>query len=190
MALEKPEYEVLQTDGDLELRRYAPYIVAATRVEGEFDRAGNEGFRRLADYIFGSNRKRESLEMTAPVTQETSEKIAMTAPVGMDRQGDAWRITFMMPSQYTLATLPEPLDERIELQEVAGGLFAALRYSGTWSESRYREREARLRGWIETRGWQPIGEPIFARYDPPFKPWFLRRNEILIEVEPDRSAER
>lgn len=190
MALEKPEYEVLEADDDLELRRYEPHIVAATRVEGEFDRAGNEGFRRLADYIFGNNRRRESLETAAPVTQATSEKIAMTAPVGMDRQGDAWRITFMMPSIYTLATLPEPIDKRIELHEVPGGLFAALRYSGTWSESRYREREARLLEWLEIRGWQPIGEPIFARYDPPFKPWFLRRNEILIEVETGEPAAR
>ena len=183
MALEKPEYEVLSSDGDFELRRYEPYIVAETLVDGEFDRAGNEGFRRLADYIFGNNRRRQSIEMTAPVTQETSQKIAMTAPVAMDRADDQWRITFMMPSEYTLETVPEPVDERVVLKEVPAETFAVVVYSGTWSQKRYLEHEGRLLEWVRSRGLEAIGEPVFARYDPPFKPWFLRRNEVLIRIE-------
>ena len=183
MALEKPTYELLDIEGRLELRRYEPYIVAETFVEAEFERAGNEGFRRLADYIFGNNRSREKISMTAPVAQAASEKIAMTAPVSMNRDAGRYRVTFMMPSEYTLATLPEPLDPQVRHREVPATLMAAIRYSGTWSERRYEAHLAELEAWIEARGWTVAGKPIFARYDPPFKPWFMRRNEILIPVE-------
>ena len=184
MAIEKPSYEVLESDGQLELRRYEPYIVAETVVDAEFERAGNEGFRRLADYIFGNNRSQQKLAMTAPVSQTTSEKIAMTAPVSMHRQGELYRITFMMPSKYTLETLPEPVNPEVHLREIPGGLVAAIRYRGTWSQQRYEAHRTELESWIEAQGWTESGEPIFARYDPPFKPWFLRRNEILIPLDP------
>ena len=184
MALEQPRYDVLESDGRFELRRYEPYIVAETVVDAEFERAGNEGFRRLADYIFGNNRSQQKLAMTAPVSQTTSEKIAMTAPVSMHRQGELYRITFMMPSKYTLETLPEPVDAEVHLREMPGGLVAAIRYSGTWSQQRYEAHRTELGPWIDAHGWTVSGEPIFARYDPPFKPWFLRRNEILIPLDP------
>jgi hypothetical protein len=183
MALEKPTYELLDSEGRLELRRYEPHIVAETFVEADFERAGNEGFRRLADYIFGNNRSRQKISMTAPVAQAASEKIAMTAPVSMHRDAGRYRITFMMPSEYTMATLPEPVDPEIRLREVPSNLVAAIRYSGTWSEQRYEAHRVELEAWIDARGWKVTGEPIFARYDPPFKPWFLRRNEILILLE-------
>lgn len=185
MAIEKPSYEVLESDGRLELRRYEPHIVAETLVDADFERAGNEGFRRLADYIFGNNRSQQKLEMTAPVSQTTSEKIAMTAPVSLHRQGELYRITFMMPSKYTLETLPEPVDTEVRLREVPAALVAAIRYSGTWSQQRYEAHLVELESWILDRGWTATGEPVFARYDPPFKPWFLRRNEILIPLEED-----
>ena len=184
MALEKPEYKVTQREGRFELRRYEPFIVAETFVEGEFDAVGNEGFRRLAAYINGKNRRRTSISMTAPVTQESeSEKISMTAPVGQKKSDGKWRITFMMPSAYTLETLPEPLDDRITLRTDPGGLMAAVRYSGTWSRQRYEDRKALLLDWIRLQGLRVTGEPVWARYDPPFMPWFLRRNEVLIPVE-------
>lgn len=183
MALEKPSYEVLESDGRMELRTYEPYIVAETFVDAEFERAGNEGFRRLADYIFGNNRSRQKLSMTAPVAQAASEKIAMTAPVSMHRDAGSYRITFMMPSEYTMATLPEPVDPEVRLREVSAALMATIRYSGTWSEQRYEAHLAELESWIDARGWKATGEPIFARYDPPFKPWFMRRNEVLIPLE-------
>lgn len=89
-----------------------------------------------------------------------------------------------MPSKYTLETLPEPLDSRVVLRESSGALMAALTYSGTWSRERYEEKKVSLEVLIQRKGLQVVGEPIFARYDPPFKPWFLRRNEVLIPVEP------
>jgi len=184
MAVEEVKYEVLESKGDFELRQYLPDIVAETIVEGEFDEVGNEGFRILVAYIKGNNRKSQSISMTAPVSQEAlSEKIPMTAPVTQERKGEKWRITFLMPSTYTLETLPEPLDERVKLRETPARLMAALRYSGTWSRQRYEEKEALLMEMIKERGLTQIGVPVWARYNPPFMPWFLRRNEVLIPVE-------
>lgn len=122
--------------------------------------------------------------MTAPVSQEASnEKIPMTAPVNQERIGAKWSITFLMPAQYTMETLPVPLDTRVVLKEVPARLMAAIKYSGTWSKERYENRKAELLRLIEKRSLRPVGEPIFARYNPPFMPWFLRRNEVLIPVE-------
>lgn len=183
MATEEPQYRLLEHTGDFELRQYQPYIVAETLVEGDFTEVGNLGFRRLFDYIQGKNRKKQAIPMTAPVTQEAaSEKIPMTAPVGQEKAGGKWRITFVMPSSSTMETLPEPLDSRIALKEVPGHLLAALRYSGTWSRERYEAKEKQLRALIKEKGLKLVGEPIFARYNPPFMPWFLRRNEVLIPV--------
>jgi hypothetical protein len=183
-AVDEASYEVLESESDFELRRYAPQVVAETLVEGDFDDVGNEGFRRLSGYIFGKNQRQQSVSMTAPVSQEpVSQKIAMTAPVNQEPVGDAWRITFVMPAEYKLEDLPIPEDERVVLKELGARLVAAIRYSGTWSESRYNEKEALLMDRLESRGLNPKGSPVFARYNPPFMPWFLRRNEVLIEVE-------
>jgi hypothetical protein len=183
MAIEEAKYKVLEREGDFELRQYQPHIVAETLVEGDFQEVGNEGFRRLYDYISGKNRKQQTIPMTAPVSQEaSSEKIPMTAPVNQEQVGGKWRITFLMPSQYALETLPEPSDPRVQLTTVPGLLMAALSYSGTWSRGRYEEKEKRLKELIRQKGLKIEGEPIFARYNPPFMPWFLRRNEVLIPV--------
>jgi hypothetical protein len=183
-------------------------------VAGDFEKVGNVGFRRLYDYISGNNVKKQSIAMTAPVTQEAesekiamtapvtqeaesekiamtapvtqeaeSEKIAMTAPVTQEKSQDQWRITFLMPTQYTMETLPEPLDRRVQLRAEPGYLMAAIQYSGTWSQKRFEKNKALLQAIIAKRGLKPVGKPVWARYDPPFMPWFLRRNEILIRVQ-------
>jgi hypothetical protein len=183
-AIEEPSYNVLITEGDFELRQYSSYIVAETYVEGDFEAVGSEGFRRLADYIGGKNRKRESISMTAPVSQNAaSEKIAMTAPVSQVRENGRYRIAFMMPSEYTMETLPTPDDDRVVLREEQGKTVAAIRYSGTWGEKRYENHATKLMDWISAKGWDMIGAPVWARYNPPFVPWFMRRNEILIPVQ-------
>ena len=183
MAIEEAKYNVLEREGDFELRQYQPHIIAEILVEGDFQEVGNEGFRRLYDYISGNNRKQQTIPMPAPVSQEaSSEKIPMTAPVNQEQVGGKWRISFLMPSQYTLETLPGPLDPRVQLTKVPGLLMAALSYSGTWSRGRYEEKEKRLKEFIRQRGLKMEGEPVFARYNPPFMPWFLRRNEVLIPV--------
>ncbi|MGB5423577.1 MAG: heme-binding protein [Desulfobacterales bacterium] len=184
VAIEEVPYTVIEQDKAFELRQYSPHIVAETTVEGAFDQVGSEGFRRLADYINGENRSKQSIAMTAPVSQEAqSEKIAMTAPVGQEKSGDRWRITFVMPAKYALDALPEPIDSRIEIKQEPGRLMAAVRYSGTWSRKGYDENKERLLTWIEERGFKQTAEPVWARYNPPFMPWFMRRNEILIPVD-------
>ena len=184
MATEEAKYSVLEKQNNFELRQYEPQIVAETFVEGDFKEVGNEGFRRLFDYISGNNIKKQSISMTAPVSQEADyEKIAMTAPVNQVRMNGKWRITFLMPPTYTMDALPEPLDTRINLKEIPGRLIAAYTYSGTWGRNRYEEMKDQLMRLIEEQGLRALGEPIFARYNPPFMPWFLRRNEVLIQVE-------
>lgn len=193
MAYEQPTYTVERAEGHFELRRYAPRVVAETLVEGEFEASGNEAFRRLAGYIGGANRGRTSIAMTAPVTQESgSEKIAMTAPVTQEADGSRFRFTFTMPAEHTLETLPEPLDDRVRLRPEPPRRVAAIRYRGTWSRARYETERERLQQWIRAAGLTPAGAapPVWARYDPPFMPWFLRRNEIWIEVADPSSPVR
>ena len=183
LAIETLGYETIEQDGPFELRRLDAHVVAETFVEGDFDDVGTEGFRRLVRYIGGANQAQSQISMTAPVGQEPeSEEIAMTAPVGQERAGERFRITFMMPAEYRIEDLPDPIDTRIELRIEDARTVASVRYSGFWSRSRYESHQQKLLHWIRRRGLAAIGEPVWARYDPPFMPWFLRRNEILIEV--------
>jgi len=184
MAIEKAKYTVLEKEDGFELRQYEAQIVAETYVEGNLEKVGNAGFRRLYAYISGENKKKESISMTAPVGQEAgSEKIAMTAPVSQEKKDSQWRITFLMPAEYTLEMLPDPKDTRVMLAQEPGRLMAAVKYSGTWSEEGYEENKALLEEYIQKRGLTKAGAPVWARYDPPFMPWFMRRNEVLIPVE-------
>jgi hypothetical protein len=192
MALEQPDYRLVETYPEFELRRYLPYLVAETEVSGDFEKVGNQAFRILADYIFGNNRAGEKMEMTAPVNQRPAEgeKIEMTAPVTQEpREQDpgTYVVSFVMPARYTLDSLPEPVDPRDRLREVPARLMAAHRYTGRWSEGNYREHEAALLKAVQAAGLRPVSAPVYARYNSPFSiPW-LRRNEVLVEVrEPGR----
>jgi hypothetical protein len=182
MATEETPFRTLEQDGSFELRQYSAYVVAETRVESGFSTAGNIAFQRLFRYISGNNTAQQKIAMTAPVTQSRGEKIAMTAPVSQVADGTAYRVAFTLPSTYTRATAPKPLDPAIQIREVPAEFIACWRYSGLWSESNYRENETRLRESIKSRGLVIRGEPILARYNPPFTPWFMRRNEVLIAV--------
>lgn len=184
MAIEEPAHTVFLREDPFEVRDYQSYVVAETFVDGSFDAVGNEGFQRLFRYISGENRAAEKITMTAPVEQEAaSAKIAMTAPVEQQRAGARWRIAFVLPASYTLANAPRPTDDRVVLAAAPPRRMAVVRYRGTWSEARYDEELAVLRKFIDERGLTAVGEPVFARYDPPFMPWFLRRNEIQIPVQ-------
>ena len=184
MALEEAKYTVIMREGSFELRQYEPHIVAETMVKGDYDKAGNEGFRRLFKYISGENQKKQSIAMTAPVSQDAGpEKIAMTAPVSQEQTGGQWRIAFVMPSEYTLDTLPQPVDPKVLLKQVPARRMAAITYSGSWSKARYEEHKALLEAFIQKQKLSPLGEPVLARYNSPFTLWFLRRNEVLIPVQ-------
>jgi hypothetical protein len=189
MALEEAKYTVIMKEGNYQLRQYEPHILAETMVEGDFDKAGNEGFRRLFKYISGENQKKQSIAMTTPVSQDAgSEKIAMTAPVSQEQTGDQWRIAFVMPSEYTMETLPQPADPKVLLKQVPARRMAVITYSGTWSKKRYEEHKVLLGAFIQKQKLRPLGEPVLARYNSPFTLWFLRRNEVLISVQgPDEE---
>lgn len=188
MAIEEPQYRVRETIGSVEVREYAPYLVAETRVAAPFDEAGNQAFSILAGYIFGNNRSQQKMEMTAPVSQRpASEKVEMTAPVAQRRDSgaeEAYVFSFVMPARYTRATLPDPLDPRVQIREMPMRVMAVLSFSGTWSQARYAEHESQLLDAVRTAGLKPAGEPVFARYNSPFTLWFLRRNEVMIEIQP------
>ena len=184
MGTEEAAYTVEKTDGDFQVRRYAPQVVAETVVDGTLEEAGNKAFRPLFNYISGANRSQGKIAMTAPVAQQRQgEKIAMTAPVGQAALSNQWAVTFMMPTNYTIETLPAPTDEKVRLRAIPARRMAAVRYSGAWSRPRYERNLARLREWMKANGVAAAGDPVWARYNPPFTPWFLRRNEILVPIE-------
>ena len=183
MGTEEAAYTIEKTDGDFQVRQYAPQVVAETLVDGTLEEAGNKAFRPLFNYISGANRSKEKLAMTAPVAQQPEgEKIAMTAPVGQEAVSNQWAITFMMPTNYTIETLPEPTDGNVRLRAIPARRMAAVQYSGTWSRQRYERNLARLREWMKAQGLESAGDPVWARYNAPFIPWFLRRNEVLVPL--------
>jgi uncharacterized lipoprotein YbaY len=189
MAIEEPRYRVVERDGSYELRDYAPYLLAETRVEAPFLDAGNVAFGRLFRYISGNNVARQKIAMTAPVTQAPAnagrsrgEKIAMTAPVNQVADGDAFLVGFVVPAKYTRESVPQPLDPAVKIREVPAQLTASWRYSGRWTEANFQAALVELRAVLKTHGLSIAGEPVIARYNPPFMPTFLRRNEVLVPV--------
>lgn len=183
-AVEEPRHAVVQQLDGAEVREYAPYVVAEVLVSGATaDTAGNQGFRILAGYIFGQNKGDRRIAMTAPVTQAPApQKIAMTAPVTQSAADGGFVVQFVMPASFTLDTLPEPLDARVKLREVPAKRYAVVRFSGFWSDANYQENLARLTRAVQAAGLSAKGEPIWSRYDPPWTPWFMRRNEIWLEL--------
>lgn len=185
MATEEPSYTVIEKSGDFELRMYDAMVVAETRVSGPMDDASSAGFRLIADYIFGNNTSRaggnQKISMTAPVTMKPeSEKISMTAPVGMQQTGEQWRVHFVMPSQYTLDTLPTPNNPAVSLREVPASKRAVIRFSGLVGEEKLAAKTAELMTWLDSKDITPTGQPALSRYNPPWTPPFLRRNEVMV----------
>ena len=182
-AIEEPKYDVVREYDAFEVREYAPYLVAEVVVPGPAEEAGNQGFRILAGYIFGRNRGERKIPMTAPVAQSREPaKIEMTAPVTQAPVDGGYVVQFTMPGEYTLETLPEPLDPQVKLKEIPGSRFAVIRYSGTWSERNYAEHLETLERAVEAAGLRTTGNPVYARYNAPFVPWFMRRNEIWLRL--------
>jgi len=188
MAVEEAKYSVTLKDDKFELRKYEPHILAEIIVDADFEDAGNDAFNRLFKYISGNNKRQQEVAMTSPVGQSpSSRKIEMTSPVSQEEQDGKWAVSFMMPESFTLETTPEPVDSSIKIRQVPARHVPAVRYSGFWSVKNYSRYLEELKVWIEGKAYRPVGEPIWARYNPPFMPWFLRRNEILVPVEiPDQ----
>ena len=190
MATEEPEYTILNQVDDFELRRYDPQIVAQTWVTGDQKQAGNKGFRILADYIFGNNTapsgESSKISMTTPVKMQsqtgTSAKIAMTAPVALQENEGKWRVRFVMPSQYTMQTLPKPNNSEVSIIEVPAKTYGVIKFSGLVGEEKVATKTAQLKEWMQNLN--IVGAPEMARYNPPWTLPFMRRNEIMIEYQP------
>ena len=188
MAIEEPEYEVSAERGGYEIRHYDPYIVAEVVVDGSYKDAGNRAFRILADYIFGENTAAIKMEMTAPVESRPATdgtRMEMTAPVlSMPEKGvdGKYRYAFVIERKYSLESVPKPIDDRISLRKTDERVVAALRYSGSWSEANYETHRDELMDALRRDGITAIGEPYSARYNAPFVPWFMRRNEVIVDI--------
>ena len=189
MAAEEPRYDVLASNDDYEIRRYEPYIVAETDVEGTFRTAGNKAFKILAGYIFGDNRASEKMAMTIPVESRPADEsvtMAMTSPVTSVRSDDdtgRYTYAFVMESKYTTETLPAPNDPRVRIRELPERTMAVRRFSGSWSAENFARHERALLDALAEDGIATLGPTISARYNAPFTPWFMRRNEVMILIE-------
>jgi len=185
MAVEEPAFRKILQDGAFEIRDYPALVVAEVTVAGEQRQAASRGFRLLAGYIFGGNKRRQSIAMTAPVAQEaTSEKIAMTAPVVQTQNAGEWVVRFTMPHAYSLATLPEPKDPRVRLRLAPAARVAVIRFSGLAQPDNVAAKTLELAAWMKRNHLCGVGPTSLSQYDPPWTLWFMRRNEVTIPITP------
>ncbi len=186
MATEEPQFSVLEKTPPFELRSYAPMILAEVKVEGDLDEASSQGFRLIAAYIFGQNQVSEKIAMTTPVAIEgqtpKSAKIAMTSPVSIESNAGQWIVSFVMPAQYTMESLPKPLNSKVQLRQIPAVKRAVINFSGFYNANKVAERTLELEEWMKTKNLQATSAPKFARYNPPWTLPFMRRNEIMIDV--------
>jgi DNA gyrase inhibitor GyrI len=186
VAIEKPKYTVLKKDGKFEIREYEDQILAEVEIEGEWGSALNKGFRVLAGYIFGANKSKAKIAMTAPVTEQRGYqkgKIPMTAPVTASKVNEKrHKISFMMPAKYTTDTLPEPDSEEITFRKVKKHKAAVIRFSGYLRERLLEKKSEELKHWVKREGIIPKSEFISAQYNPPWIPGLFRRNEIIVHM--------
>lgn len=198
MATEEPHYTVLLHNEDFELRRYDAQIVAQTWVTGDQDSASRQGFKILADYIFGNNKTANgdssTISMTTPVMMQPqavngnadknkSTKIAMTAPVMMQQKDNKWRMRFIMPSHYTMQTLPKPNNPAITIVELPIKKYGVVKFSGLAGSKKVETKTKELRSWMQSQQLEAISIPELARYNPPWTLPFMRRNEVMIAYQ-------
>ena len=185
---EEPDYQVLSSKNSnplIEQRSYRSKLIAEVQVSGSREESISKGFRLLADFIFGNNTTEGSIEMTAPVAQQAvSKKIEMTAPVAQQAVGEnVWHVRFYMPEEYTMENLPKPNSNNVTIRELDGYDAIAIRFSGRHSESNLQENLKKLETYAAAQGLKIQGEPTYAFFDPPWTPWFMRRNEIIYRVK-------
>ena len=183
-SADEPSYQVLNDYGHIQIRQYPALVVAQTEVTADYKNSSSKGFQRLAGYIFGDNKKQQKMAMTAPVIQEQeAEAMAMTAPVIQQKSGTVWLMAFVLPSNYSVATAPVPLNTAVIIKEIPGKKVAVLRYSGSLSEQGIEEKSEELQNWLSQQGYKAVSPSRSAAYDPPWTLPFLRRNEVHIDIE-------
>jgi len=183
LAADEPAYRVQESAPPVELREYGAHAVAETHISGSFADAGNLGFRRLFGYISGENAGAAQVAMTAPVIQQAEPRTDATGvPGSRPQEGAAYRIAFVLPEGYSGANAPVPTNPEVRIVDVPARRLLAVRYTGRWTEANYQEALGTLLAFAAARGYKLVGEPLYARYDPPIMPSFLRRNEVLAEI--------
>lgn len=181
---EEADHSVLYAEGNIQIRQYETLLIAQTEVTGDYEESGKIGFKRLAGYIFGDNTSSQKIDMTIPVVEENqSQEIAMTIPVYQQAETDKWTMTFVLPSQYTLETIPKPLDETVEIKQLPPKKVATIRYTGFIRAEKIEAKAIELKNWLDNHHYKSVGDPYSAAYDPPWTIPFLRRNEVHIEIK-------
>lgn len=181
--VEQPKYKVLASKINIELREYEPMMIAEVEVLGERKEAIRRGFKILAEFIFGNNTSKTNIDMAAPMTHQRSEKMAMTAPVMQEEKMGKWTVRFVMPAQYSLETLPKPNSNQVTVRGLPAKCLAVIRFSGLVDEINLKKHTQQLESYIVSEHLKMIGKPILAFYNPPWTLPFLRRNEVMIEVD-------
>ena len=181
--VEQPNYQVIKSEQDFDIREYVPMITAEVKVQGKRDEAITEGFRILADYIFGNNTIQEKTAMTASAKQENKEKIAMTAPVQQQLQNGIWKVSFVMPAKYQMHTLPKPNNAIVTINRILKKRYVVIQFSGLSSNENIEHYEKLLMQYVKTENIKTVGLPTYAFYNPPWTLPFMRRNEIMFEIE-------
>ena len=180
--VEQARYQIVDRNDNTEIREYPSAIVAETEVSGERNEAISQGFRTIADYIFGNNTSAQKVAMTAPVTQQRVEELAMTAPVTQQGDGLTWRVRFFMPAGLTIETLPRPNNPSVKLKELSGKRFAIIRFSGVASQESLKLHTEELNRFVRGKHLNALSFPTYAFYNPPWTFPFLRRNEVMVEI--------
>ena len=181
--IEKPDYEVITSQDNIEIRRYGPMVIAEVEAKGSRENTIGNEFGILADYIFGNNALKNDIAMTAPVQQQQSVKIAMTSPVQQQLTDEVWTISFVMPSEYSIDTLPKPNNNRVRLKEVPPKTYVVMQFSGTNSNDNISKHEKLLMEYIVSHQIKTVGTFKYAFYDPPWTLPIMRRNEVMVEIE-------
>lgn len=184
---EQPSFTVLQEEDKFQVRQYGKLLVAKTVVKGDYKETNNKAFWKLANYIFGENEKKEEISMTAPVIRKPNSKdILVTEPFFREKKKEKWTMYFVLPSEYTLDTVPKPSDPSVKIQEIPAKTVATIKYTGLLKETNIKEKSAELLDWIKKQGYTPVSLPRSASYNPPWTFPYLRKNEIHIDIQTNK----
>ncbi len=180
--VEVPAYKILKKEQNIEIRQYHPLIIAEVKTAGSRQASISDGFRILADFIFGNNEGEKQLSMNGPITQQEGIKIAMTAPVQQEKTDAEWAISFIMPSKFSIDTIPNPINDRIKIIQIPSKRYAVVTFSGRSTEENLTTHTNELEKYIYGSNYSKAGNAKYAFYNPPWTLPFLRRNEVKFEL--------
>ena len=180
--VEVPAYKILKKEQNIEIRQYPPLIIAEVKTAGSRQASISDGFRILADFIFGNNEGEKRLSINGPITQQEGIKIAMTAPVQQEKTDAEWAISFIMPSKFSIDTIPNPINDRIKIIQIPSKRYAVITFSGRSTEANLTKHTNELEIYMNGSSYSKVGNAKYAFYNPPWTLPFLRRNEVQFEI--------